>query len=68
MKIRVDVRTVNGDLYSSNVQKVNDGELEEIVNVLKNIKDLDNLNIETPNGWVYFNPMHVVSVKVVEFK
>lgn len=67
-QIQFTIVTVLGDVHRSHwTDRPDEDDLEEVVDVLKNFKNLDHLSLETDMGqMMFFNPSHVVSFTIEE--
>lgn len=61
---RIVVTDTNGKETAGEAAELNDVELAQLHNVIKQLGSLEHLSIETYRGTVYFNIQHVVSVAI----
>ena len=64
MKIWLEVKSVIGELFVSKSEEINSQQMQALIKLIKNIKSMDTFCLETPECEVYFNPAHIVTIKL----
>ena len=69
MKIKTTIETVTGSLHTSDASEdLTVEQVETLMGLCKNFKELGSFYIVIGSSTVYFNPVHIVTVAVAEVK
>lgn len=63
-RINIVVTTVDGSTFVSDTQSVEECTLDDVYDAMSNFSDLTSFNITSGGDKVFFNPAHIVSIKV----
>lgn len=67
MIIRVEVKTIDGSMWKSQGVEATQKEIDDIENLFHSMPEMLNFHILTsPSTTVYFNPAHIVAVKIIK--
>lgn len=64
MKLWFEVKDITNTIFTSKSQQVTAEQIEGVMNLVKNIGDMSSFYLDTLYGEVYFNPAHIVTIKV----